>query len=94
MTKAGRSQIFVQRANFRQRRLRDAAKLLPILGALLWLIPLAWPTPGDAGGDTVGAAGLVYVFAVWLILIVVAGVLNMRMRPLDERGDTETRSGP
>lgn len=42
--------LFLARADYRRRRLRDAARLLPVVGALLMLLPLLWqgqvPEPG------------------------------------------------
>ncbi len=70
--------VFLQRASYRQRRLRDAAKLVPFLGVVLWAIPLAW-----VGGDTndqIGSAGVLYIFGVWMLLIVLTAVLTGLMR--------------
>ena len=79
--------IFLQRASYRQRRIRDAAKLMPFLGIILWAIPLAW-SRGDGSND-VGTAGLIYVFGVWVLLIVATGFLAAKVRgdtPEDEGG--------
>ena len=79
--------IFLQRASYRQRRIRDAAKLMPFLGIILWAIPLAW-SRGDGSND-VGTAGLIYVFGVWVLLIVATGFLAAKVRgdtPDDEGG--------
>ena len=78
--------IFLQRASYRQRRIRDAAKLMPFLGMILWAIPLAW-SRGDGSND-VGTAGLIYVFAVWVMSIVATGFLATRVRgePPDDEG--------
>lgn len=78
--------IFLQRASYRQRRLRDAAKILPFLGVVLWAIPLAW-AHGDASTD-VGTGGLIYVFAVWVLLIVLSALLSRRViSETDDAGD-------
>ena len=69
--------IFLQRASYRQRRMRDAAKLLPFLGMILWAIPLAW-SHGE-GDDQVGTSGLIYVFGVWVLLIILTGLLASRV---------------
>jgi hypothetical protein len=64
--------IFVARERYRRRRLGDAARVLPVLGAALVLLPLLgaeldpWSTSGAK----------LYLFAVWLGLIIAAGLLS------------------
>lgn len=70
--------VFLQRANYRQRRLRDGAKLLPFLGIILLAIPLAWSSDGPEG--KVGSSGLIYIFGVWVLLIILTAFLSSRMR--------------
>ncbi|WP_425046214.1 hypothetical protein [Primorskyibacter sp. S87] len=69
--------VFLERHSYRRRRLMDAAKLLPLLGAVLFAIPLLWPTgetpvPGTSQvKDPVRmSVAVLYVFAVWAGLIV------------------------
>lgn len=57
--------LFLARAVYRKRRLRDAARMLPIFGFVL-LTSVMW---------NVSARAWVYVFAVWLGLIVLAAIL-------------------
>lgn len=81
--------VFLHRATYRQRRLRDAAKLIPFLGLVLWAIPLMW---GTDEGD-VGAGGLLYIFGVWFFLIVGTALLANWIRKIPasgDQGDTET----
>ncbi len=78
--------VFLQRANYRQRRLRDGAKLVPFLGIILLAIPLAWSS--DEVGDKVGASGVLYIFGVWVVLIILTAILSSRLR--EEPTDTET----
>jgi hypothetical protein len=61
--------LFLARAPYRRRRLRDAARLLPILGLFLLLLPLLW-THGDR--TSLSAGDVIYFFLVWLGLIGVA----------------------
>jgi hypothetical protein len=77
-----RQPVFLGREGYRQRRLRDAARLLPVAGLVLWLIPLLWPrgTP-DAPGN---AALLIYVFTVWVGLILAAAALSRVLRPEED----------
>jgi hypothetical protein len=58
--------LFLARVPYRRRRLRDAARLLPVLGAFLLLLPLLW---APQSGVSMSAADVVYFFAVWLVLI-------------------------
>jgi ABC-type transport system involved in cytochrome c biogenesis permease component len=82
--------IFLQRQNYRQRRVRDAAKLLPFVGAVLWVLPLSWGQ--DPQDGQIGSAGLIYIFAVWVLLIVLGAFLANRIRAdptQDPAEDTE-----
>jgi len=69
--------VFLQRASYRQRRIRDAAKLMPFLGIILLAIPLAWPS--GEGEEVIGSEGLLYVFGVWVVLIVLTALLSNLM---------------
>lgn len=66
--------VFLEKASYRKRRLRDAAKLVPFLGIVLLAIPLAWS--GTSPDEGVGSAGVIYVFGVWVLLILLAAVLS------------------
>lgn len=75
--KPPRQPLYLARQSYRRRRMMDAARLLPILGLFLLMLPLFWvaraePTMGTAG------AGL-YMFTVWLVLIVAAFVVARRL---------------
>ena len=84
-TKSDKIPLFVERQTYRRRRLVDAARALPVLGVMLWLVPLLWAEPDTATG---ASTGLTYIFAVWLGLPIVAGVLihamNRRVLPPKE----------
>ena len=58
-----RAPLFLARAVYRQRRLRDAARLLPLVGFFLLMLPLMWSDAAGAGHTAV------YVFGVWALLI-------------------------
>lgn len=61
----------------RQRRLGDAAKLVPVLALALMLVPVLWAV----GSATSNA--LVYIFVVWAFLIALIGCLSWLLaRPL------------
>ena len=70
---------FLGRASYRQRRLRDALRLLPAFGAVLILVPLLWPR--GAEGGTLTSTALVYIFGVWALLAGLAALLSALMRP-------------
>ncbi|MEY3533004.1 MAG: hypothetical protein RI979_1028 [Pseudomonadota bacterium] len=61
--------LFLARAVYRRRRLRDAARLLPVLGLLLMLLPALGR---DTSGDVRDA---IYLFVLWAVLIAAAAVL-------------------
>lgn len=58
--------LFLERKSYRRRRLMDAAKLFPIIGAVLFSLPLVW----QSGETTVPLSQVfVYVFIIWAGLI-------------------------
>lgn len=77
--------VFLERRSYRLRRLRDAAKFLPFLGLVLWLVPLLWPVEGaDAASN---AMALQYIFGVWAVLIAVVFVISQMVSLGDHRAD-------
>lgn len=66
-----RQPLYLARQTYRRRRMMDAARLLPVLGAVLVLMPLFWTSDGVL---ETGWAKL-YLFGVWLGLIVAAFAL-------------------
>ncbi len=79
--------VFLQRASYRQRRLRDAAKLMPVLGGILLALPMAWSH--DPSGEPSNSDRVVYIFGVWILLIVLTAIFANRMRadPVDAAED-------
>ncbi|MGL4235457.1 hypothetical protein [Tabrizicola sp.] len=69
--------LFLARAPYRRRRLRDAARLLPLFGVFLLLLPLLW-TPESRMALTSG--DVIYFFSVWLILIALAAAFAPGLR--------------
>ena len=67
---------FVAEDTYRRRRVRDAARLLPLLGLFLFMLPLFWI--GAGRGTATGGAGI-YLFAAWLLLIVLAAWIARRI---------------
>ncbi len=69
--------------SYRHRRTIDAARLLPLIGLFLFVIPVL----AAGGRDTVSTVGgVVYVFFIWGILIVVSAFLALRLGN-DNAGD-------
>ncbi len=64
--------VFLAHGPYRRRRLRDAARLLPFAGGVLFLLPLFW-------GWGTGPAGL-YLLGIWLGLVVVAAIFERGLR--------------
>ena len=86
-----RDPVFLERQSYRRRRLGDAAKLLPILGAVLILMPVLW------SDDARTAGGILYLFFVWALLIVVVAFLSRHLagtEPGSEAGEGDTPGGP
>ncbi len=83
--------LFLERRSYRQRRLMDAARLLPVLGALLWLVPLLWPQR-DAAGEVAAvstSSAILYIFGVWVVLALIALLLSLL---LDAKAETQGES--
>lgn len=68
--KRSRKPLFLARIPYRRRRLRDAARLLPVLGAFLMILPSLWSPPGM--GLRLTSGDLVYFFLIWVILVLIA----------------------
>lgn len=87
-----RAPIFLARRAYRQRRLADAARLLPVVGAFLFLVPVLW-NPGATGAPDTGR-GAIYLFAVWALLIAGAALLARRQGSEDQPDDQDGRDAP
>lgn len=74
-----RTPLFLERRSYRQRRLLDALRLLPVLGALLWAVPLLWQD-----GSIPTSRAILYVFGVWLGLVLLAATLTSRLKGRSE----------
>jgi len=91
-----RTPLFVQRRTYRRRRLADSARLLPLFGAVLFMVPLLWQgggeTPiGDVQTPRDGSRTawvMTYLFLVWLGLAVLSGVLSRYLISDAEEGGT------
>lgn len=80
---------FLARQTYRRRRLTDAARILPVVGLFLFLIPILWQPAETPAHDT--ASGGIYLFGAWFVLIVAAFLLSRALAPGE--GDDEGASG-
>lgn len=78
--KPPREPLFLARESYRRRRLSDAARIVPWLGALLFAAPLVW-------SETATAEAWRYIFTVWLLLIVIAFWIGRRLMRAERSGD-------
>jgi len=63
--------LFLERASFHRRRLGDAARVLPVLAALLFLVPVWW-VPQNVSF----AGGAVWIFGLWGVLVMAIWALH------------------
>lgn len=86
--------LFVERSGYRQRRIMDALRLLVILGAGLWMVPVIWPGADAPGAEAVRTSrALFYVFGVWILLIVISAALAFRLKRFPPEAD-DPDAGP
>lgn len=86
-----RSSVFLERQTYRRRRLIDWIKILPLIGMVLWLVPLLWPTEGE---DQVSSAdAIIYIFVIWFILVVAKALSARALKSAEnpEQDDTLRR---
>jgi len=90
--KPPRAPLFLQRETYRRRRIMDAARILPVVGFVLILLPVLW-TRGRALST---AAEAVYLFVLWLVLVLAAAALSRPLRAALKRDAeaAERRSSP
>lgn len=76
---------FLARQSYRKRRMIDAARVLPIFGTVLFLLPILWDVGGTGAADPDAPPHLaqrgLYLFAVWGGLVICAGIIAARLRP-------------
>lgn len=69
--------LFLERRAYRKRRMVDAARLLPIFGAVLLCLPMLWSL---IDGSSVATTYVIrFLFLSWLGLIVLAAVISSRL---------------
>ena len=75
----------IGREMYRQRRIMDAARLLPVFGTALLLLPMLL-VPHHSTASTA-----VYIFLVWFILILIAAFLAHRLSAPLRQGERRER---
>lgn len=83
-----RGPVFLARRSYRQRRMRDAARLLPVAGAFLFLLPILWAPAETEARDT--AIDGAYLFVVWFVLIVTAALMARGLGRQEQETGAET----
>jgi hypothetical protein len=78
-----RDPVFLERKSYRQRRLMDAVRLLPLLGLALWMVPLMWSVPQETGEPMPIRAALQYIFGIWTLMVLVCWALWRRTRRVE-----------
>ena len=89
-----RDPIFLERKSYRQRRLMDAVRLLPLLGLALWMVPLMWTGPQETGEPTPIGAALRYIFGVWIVMVLAGWALWWRTKARAPSGESATKDAP
>jgi uncharacterized membrane protein len=75
--KPPRQPLFVAPGTYRRRRLMDAARMLPVLGLGLMILPMLWAP--DTEGTRSTATDGIYLFVIWGLLIAAAAMLAPRL---------------
>lgn len=71
-----RPPVFLERQSYRRRRLMDAARLLPVFGAALFMVPLLWSSGDDGEAAVHTSTAMIYLFGVWAVLILCAAMFS------------------
>ncbi len=71
--------VFLERRTYRRRRMADAARLLPVIGAVLFMLPLLWLDPSDGQPQTSTTAVMFFVFGAWIVLVAVAAAISRNL---------------
>jgi len=81
--------LFLEQRPYRRRRLIDAARLLPVLGAVLFIAPALFGGGSGDGEERSLALRGIYFFAVWVGLILATWAISRAIGRThqDERAD-------
>ncbi|MEL6690336.1 MAG: hypothetical protein AAFP28_08450 [Pseudomonadota bacterium] len=78
----GKHAVFLERRGYRRRRLADAARVVPVVGGVLILMPLFWSQADGERVSTVSA--FLYVFGVWALMIAAAAIMSWLLSRKEE----------
>lgn len=84
--------LFLQPATYRRRRRRDAARLLPFVGAFLFLLPILWAPQQTFRRDT--APDGIYLFVAWALLIALTLVISRSLAAPSAEDDPDDPGNP
>ena len=73
MTSKASEYVYLERRRYRTRRIVEALKVLPVLGLVLFGVPLLW-TEGVKTSEA-----MIYFFSVWMVLVLAAIWLARRL---------------
>lgn len=90
--KRQKAPMFLPRPDYKRRRLVDVARLLPLFGGFLWLMPILWGPGETAARDT--APDGIYLFAAWALLIAVAALLAPGLADAADDGAAQRNDEP
>jgi hypothetical protein len=76
--------MFLARESYRRRRLGDAARVIPLIGFILMLLP---------GLMTSTNVALIYVFSLWAVLILIMVPLSRRLSKQEAADLSEDSAG-
>ena len=79
--------LFLERQSYRRRRLSEVARLMPIFGAGLFMVPLLWPV-GDESEQVHTSSAILYLFGVWgglILAIALFGLVTRSWAQSDQR---------
>lgn len=82
--------LFLEHRTYRRRRLLDAVRLLPFVGAILFLAPALMPRAAQM--DLSGR--VVYIFAAWSLLILAIALTSRAARGVGADAEADRAAAP
>lgn len=87
-----RGPVFLERKTYRARRMMDGARLLPLLGVALFMVPALWPksaviappAPDSFAAPVTTSGAMLYVFGLWGFLTLAAAVMARGLARAEE----------
>ena len=85
-----RGPVFLARRAYFQRRMMDAARLLPVLGAGMFVLPLLW----KSGEGTRTVVVMFYIILCWSALIGLGWIVSRRLSGPEAPGPPDRSRAP